>query len=159
MNIRRFRESDRERLKAITVICFEGVSVDQNIEKLHGIVGGHDWRWRKARDVDADVAANAEGVFVAEVDGEVVGYISTRVNRDTRIGGIPNFSVLPQCQKQGIGRALASAALEYLREQGMQLARIETLEQNAVGRHFYPQLGFREIARQIHFAMPLGEQA
>ena len=35
------------------------------------------------------------------------------------------------------------------------MAKIETLEQNPIGRHLYPSLGFQEIARQIHYAMPL----
>ena len=37
----------------------------------------------------------------------------------------------------------------------MTVAKIETLEQNTIGRHLYPSLGFREIARQIHYAMSL----
>jgi hypothetical protein len=37
----------------------------------------------------------------------------------------------------------------------MTVAKIETLEQNPIGRHLYPALGFREVARQIHFAMDL----
>ena len=37
----------------------------------------------------------------------------------------------------------------------MTVARIETLEQNPIGRQLYPSLGFLEVARQIHFAMPL----
>ena len=37
----------------------------------------------------------------------------------------------------------------------MQVAKIETLEQNPVGQALYPSLGFREVARQIHYAMRL----
>jgi hypothetical protein len=37
----------------------------------------------------------------------------------------------------------------------MTVAKIETLEQNPIGRRLYPALGFREVARQIHYAMPL----
>lgn len=159
LTIRRYRESDREVLKRITVVCFEGVSIDQNIEKLHGRVAGKDWRWRKARHVDNDIEANADGVLVAEVEGEVVGYVTARVDPESRIGGIPNLSVLPTHQKQGIGRKLLDAAIAYLRDGGMAFCRIETLVQNDIGRHFYPQLGFREVARQIHFVMPLAADA
>ncbi len=38
---------------------------------------------------------------------------------------------------------------------GMELARIETLEQNHIGQHLYPKLGFTEFARQIYFAKDL----
>ena len=39
----------------------------------------------------------------------------------------------------------------------MTVAKIETLEQNVIGRHLYPAIGFVEVARQIHYAMPLTE--
>jgi hypothetical protein len=38
----------------------------------------------------------------------------------------------------------------------MKLAKIETLMQNDIGSSFYPSVGFEEVARQIHYAMPLG---
>ncbi|CAN5803343.1 hypothetical protein BH10CHL1_BH10CHL1_20130 [soil metagenome] len=156
--IRPYQASDLDAIKEITIICFEGVSMDQNIEKRFGPIGGQDWRFRKARHVDADVAANAPGIFVAEVDRVVAGYVSTRLDRATQIGGIPNLGVLPAYRKQGIGRTLLETAITYLREQGMAYARIETLEQNAVGQKLYPSLGFQEFARQIHFIRPLEKQ-
>ena len=153
--IRKYQEGDLDAIKEITIICFDGVSMDQNIEKRFGHVGEHDWQFRKARHIDADVAANAEGIFVAEVEGVVAGYVTTRVDRVTQIGGIPNLGVLPAYRKQGIGRVLLETAITYLREQGMTYARIETLEQNPIGQHLYPSLGFQEFARQIHFVKPL----
>ena len=40
----------------------------------------------------------------------------------------------------------------------MTVAKIETLEQNPIGRHLYPSVGFIEVARQIHYAMPLSDR-
>ena len=37
----------------------------------------------------------------------------------------------------------------------MEVAKIETLDQNPIGQKLYPSLGFREVARQIHYAMRL----
>ena len=149
--IRKYRASDLEALKEITAICFEGVNIDQGIEELVGLVDGKDWRWRKKRHIDEDVVANAEGIFVAEVAGEVVGYVSTRIDPATKIGGIPNISVLPTYQKQGLGQKLLETALDYMAGQGMLYARIETLAQNEAGQHLYPKVGFQEVARQIHY--------
>jgi ribosomal protein S18 acetylase RimI-like enzyme len=56
---------------------------------------------------------------------------------------------------RGIGRKLIEAALAYFRQKGMAYAKIETLEQNRVGRHLYPSLGFKEVSRQIHYFMEL----
>ena len=46
-------------------------------------------------------------------------------------------------------------AITFLRGEGMEAVRIETLEQNPVGARFYPDVGFQEVARQIHYAMRL----
>ena len=155
MKIRRYRPSDLESLKTITAICFDGVSIDQNIERLYGIIRGKDWRWRKVRHIDDDAAANAHGIFVAEVDGQTVGYVTTRVDKAAGIGGIPNFAVLPEFQQKGIGRRLLDEAVAYFAAHGLSYARIETLDQNDVGAHFYPDFGFQEVARQIHYIMPI----
>ncbi|MAF10955.1 hypothetical protein CMK11_10950 [Candidatus Poribacteria bacterium] len=153
--IRPYRDTDLGALKAITVICFENVSIDANIERKFGRVGEHDWKWRKARHIDDDALAHPEGIFVAEVDARVVGYITSRADAESRVGWIPNLSVLPETQGRGIGRALMERCLSYLRDAGMKLAKIETLMQNDVGSTFYPSVGFQEVARQIHYAMPL----
>jgi len=159
MNIRTYRESDLETLREITAICFDGTSIDQNIEELHGVIAGKDWRWRKKRHVDVDVAVDKDGILVAEVDGEAVGYISCRPDRESGIGWIANFAVLPAHQKRGLGRALMDAALDYLRQQGMEYVKIEALEQNEIAPRFYSKLGFQETARQIHYIMPLAAKA
>ncbi|MBN1138850.1 MAG: GNAT family N-acetyltransferase [Anaerolineae bacterium] len=155
MTIRRYVKTDCEALQTITAVCFAGVSVDWAIEAQYGPVAGKDWRWRKARHIDADIAANAEGIFVAEEGNQVVGYVTTRVDQETQIGQIPNLAVLPEYQQRGLGKALIETALAYLAEQGMRYARIETLANNAVGQHVYPGMGFEEVARQIHYIKPL----
>ena len=150
--IRAYCPADLETLREITVVCFEGVSIDQNIEERLGLIGGRDWRWRKARHIDADAEGeNARGVFVGEIDGKIAGYVTARVDRESRVGQIPNLAVRPQHRGKGLGRELLQKALSYLREEGMECARIETLEQNPVGARLYPSEGFQEVARQIHY--------
>ena len=105
--------------------------------------------------MDADVAANSDGIFVYEDNGTVIGYITTRIDHESKIGGIPNLAVLPGHQGKGVGKDLMKAAFDYFEEQGMAVAKIETLDQNDIGQNFYPRSGFTEIARQIHYAMPL----
>ena len=155
--IRNYKPSDLQTLRQITAICFEEVSIDKNIEDRFGRIGDMDWKARKLSHIDDDAAANPDGIFVAEVDGEIAGYITTRLNAATRIGGIPNLAVLPKFQRRGIGRRLIEKALAYLQAEGMLYARIETLAQNPVGTHFYPDMGFTEVARQIHYIQPLSK--
>lgn len=153
--IRKYRAPDREILKEITMICFPKVSIDKNIEERFGKIGGKDWAWRKKRQIEADIEACHEGIFVAEIDGNVVGYITSRLDVEDKIGWIPNLAVLPAYQGQGLGKQLMQAALDNFRKEGMKLAKIETLEQNEVGARFYPKAGFVEVARQIHYVMSL----
>jgi len=154
--IRPYHPADLEALKEITALCFANVSIDANIEAQFGAIGNRDWRWRKLRHIDADVEGErAKGVFVWEEEGQVLGYITTRLDPESRIGWIPNTAVLPQHQGRGLGRQLMEHALEYFRGQGMEAAKIETLAQNEVGSRFYPSAGFVEVARQIHYLMRL----
>ena len=160
MLIRTYREADRETLKEITIACFgPSSSIDLNIERHFGLTNGKDWAWRKRRQIGSDIDANPTGVFVAEMDDVPVGYITTGFDRATKIGTIPNLAVLPAHGRQGIGRALIDRALAYFREEGMELARIETLASKPVGQQFYPSCGFVEVARQIHYAMSLKDQS
>lgn len=155
--IRPYRESDRSALRDLTVAAFDGVSIDHNIDRTLGPVAGRDWRWRKARAIDEDIDATGAEVAVAEDagTGAVVGYISLRHDREARVGWIPNLAVDSGLRGQGLGRRLIEHALARFRAEGMTVARIETLEQNPIGRHLYPSAGFVQVARQIHFAIAL----
>lgn len=155
MLIRPYRPEDLSAIQRITVESFEGVSIDRNIEAVYGQVAGKDWKARKARDVTTDCEVQPEGVFVAEHEGAVVGYITTRLDRFTGIGRIPNLAVDPRHRGGGLGTKLIQHALAWMTSQGMAMAKIETLEQNERGQALYPRFGFREVARQLHFVMPL----
>ena len=87
-----------------------------------------------------------------------MGYITTRLNPASRVGWIPNLAVDPGHQGKGMGRALIEHAIRCFLERGMEVAKIETLDQNPVGQRLYPSLGFVEVARQIHYAMRLDRQ-
>ena len=158
MIIRPFQPGDLARIQQITVDSFEGVSIDRNIQREFGSVAGKDWKARKARDVTGDCEVQPEGVFVAEVGGEVVGYVTTRLDRYSGIGRIPNLAVDARSRGRGAGSELIRHALEWMRRQGMSMAKIETLDQNERGQALYPRFGFREVARQIHYVMPLVDE-
>ena len=152
---RPYRPQDFATIQHLTVESFRGVTLEQNVENALGVLNAHDWKWRKARHVDEDVAANPTGIFVAEADGKVLGYISTRVDREAGRGRIPNLAVAAEARGQGLGRKLIEHALDYFRREGLEYAVIETMAQNAIGHHLYTSCGFQEVARQVHFAQKL----
>jgi ribosomal protein S18 acetylase RimI-like enzyme len=158
LHIRRFRAEDLEAILEITVLGFEPVCIDGSMERRFGPIAGTDWRSRKCRQIHEDVAADPDGILVCEVEGQVAGYITSNMNRDSGMGRIPNLATHPDHRRKGIARVLIAAVLDRFRREGMEVARIETLEQNEAGRALYPSFGFEEVARQIHFAARLQDR-
>jgi ribosomal protein S18 acetylase RimI-like enzyme len=155
VTIRPYRPDDLDAVKRLTVEAFDNVTLEKSVEDTLGILCGRDWRWRKARHLDEDAAANPAGIFVAEAEGRVVGYITTHVDREAGKGRIPNLAVAADFRGHGLGRRLIEHALDYFRREGLEYAMIETMAHNEVGQHLYPDCGFIEVARQIHYAMKL----
>lgn len=153
--IRNFDPDDLPKLQQITMEAFEPVSIDRNIERKYGVINGVDWKTRKADHIRLDAEREAEGIFVLEWGGVTVGYITCWCNRLAGIGNIPNLAVDGNYRGRGLGRRLIEHAIEYFRQQGMTHVRIETLDQNTVGKSLYPSLGFEEVARQVHYCMEL----
>ena len=153
--IRPYKKRDKEQVLQITEESFEGFCIDENVEKQFGRVGDMRWQERKRDGVAYDLDAHPSDCFVAELDGGAVGYVCTRLYRHDGIGHVANIAIALQYQGMGIGKELLGAALRHFRQEGIDYARIETLEQNFKGQEFYPSIGFREVARQIYYFMKL----
>ncbi len=149
MIIRNEKKSDIEVISEITIAAFENHPHSNNTEQF--IIG-------------ALRAANALTVsLVAEIEGRVVGHIAfspvTISGRNCDWYGIGPVSVLPDCQKQGIGKSLINEGLRLLRESGAEGCML-------VGDpDYYKRFGFRNIPELIlegvpkenFLALPFGE--
>lgn len=85
-----------------------------------------------------------EWVFVAEEEGRVVGFVTFRLDRDSKIAEIGNNAVDPDCGLKGIGQQMYAAALDYFRQEGMEAAKVGTgLDwAHAPARRAYERAGF-----------------
>ncbi len=93
---------------------------------------------------DGWVAALADPgveVYVAEVDGAVVGSVAVEDE------WLRTLYVVPSRWGAGTGTALHDYALERVRQTGVPDARLWTLEGNAAGRRFYERRGWVETGR------------
>jgi ribosomal protein S18 acetylase RimI-like enzyme len=153
--IRAYRKTDCEAVLRITEESFEGFCMDYNMEQHFGRIAGTTWRERKRDGIQYELRRHGEHTLVAALDGEVVGYVCTRIEVDYATGHIANLAVAKAYQSRGIGKMLLRQALDHLRECGMRYARIETLEQNFKGRQLYPTFGFKEIGRQVYYLREL----
>jgi ribosomal protein S18 acetylase RimI-like enzyme len=85
-------------------------------------------------------------VLVAELDGEVAGYI--RIGRVFPIAAsdhvlmITGIAVDPACQRRGIGRALLDAAVAEARARGVRRLTLRVLAHNEGAVRLYEQAGF-----------------
>jgi len=104
--------------------------------------------------------------LVAEVDGEVVGYIMTRVEYGSSVfnplklvrkGHIVSLAVLPRYRRRGIGSALLREALRRLREvYSCEEAYLEVRVSNEPAINLYKKYGF-QVVRVLHMYYLDGE--
>jgi putative acetyltransferase len=90
--------------------------------------------------------------LVAEIDGQVAGHIafSPVIVSDGATGwyGLGPVSVLPDYQKQGIGKSLINEGLSFLKDMGGQGCAL-------VGDpKYYKRFGFKNYPELIHEGVP-----
>ena len=105
ITIRGYKSRDQARIRELTLEGFDGVSIDQNADRLLGLDTPPLWRARKWAGVQAELEASPADHFVAELDGDVIGYITTRPQPDAGIGQIPNMAVDARYRRRGRGLA------------------------------------------------------
>lgn len=153
-----YRVEHLPRILELTAEGFQGVSIDHIVEQRFGFIEP-GWQERKLTDLRAAAAREPEGIFVALKEDEVIGFITVTISRQKSLGRIADMVVDARYRRQGIGSRLIERALQYMKEQGMRLAKIETLTNNEAGQAAYPKHGFVEVARQVHYIMPLQDKA
>jgi len=93
--------------------------------------------------------------LVAEVDGRIVGYVMTRVDRGLgyvywkpfkKLGHIVSIAVLPEFRRRGIGMRLMIEAMRRLKEvYGASEVYLEVRVSNDAAIRLYEKLGFRKV--------------
>ena len=108
-----------------------------------GLADGYrSWLLREAKAKDAVV-------LVAEVDGQVVGYVYGRLEeRDWNAlldahGGLHDLWVDPEGRGTGAGKALAEAMLDALTKLGAKRIVLSASPKNETAQRLFARLGFR----------------
>lgn len=104
--------------------------------------------WKKEGFMDAVCSPNAI-YFVAEEDGEIVGYAGLWAALDE--GEITNVSVKSGCWGRHVGRALMNAMLEAGSRAGVASFFLEVRESNARAISLYRSCGFTEAGIRKNF--------
>lgn len=101
------------------------------------------WNQTEA-DWELFLSASPEGCFVSEVDGHVVGTVTT-ISYEDRFAWIGMVLVNPEFRKRGIGSALLQQAVGHLDSRGIACIKLDATPQ---GRPVYEKLGF-EVEYEI----------
>jgi ribosomal protein S18 acetylase RimI-like enzyme len=94
----------------------------------------------------SDAPFDTEGVIVAEVEGEVAGYVAlghpTGLASNRHVLSVRGLAVAPGFQGRGLGRALLRAAVEEARRRGARRLTLRVLGSNSAARALYESSGF-----------------
>jgi diamine N-acetyltransferase len=91
---------------------------------------------------------DSEGVFVALLDGKPVGMVGVNSNwvsyrEMKKVGEIHEIFVKSELKRRGIGQMLMDAAMEYIKDKGLDTFELWVGKTNETAIKFYKKLGFR----------------
>lgn len=89
--------------------------------------------------------------LVAEVEGRIIGFATTRASHDTETTGYGELCALyldPEYWGCGFGSALHAAACAHLRSSGFEKAVLWVMVGNARAERFYEAMGWRTDGTQ-----------
>ncbi|MFX1368933.1 MAG: GNAT family N-acetyltransferase [Promethearchaeota archaeon] len=91
-----------------------------------------------------------EGIFVAELWGDIAGFIACFVEKkpDSIYGEITGIGVLPARRRKGVATALIQKATEYFLAAGVEEIYCEVYEENTPSQMLIMAYGFREVGRR-----------
>jgi GNAT superfamily N-acetyltransferase len=109
---------------------YAGIVPEEYIATLNEAERASAWRDRLTRDIR---------VYIADLDGEIVGFISGGAIREpvqTYDAELYAIYLLKHAQRQGVGTALLKKLAEWLSSKGFTSMIVWVLEKNP-SRHFY----------------------
>ena len=112
----------------------------------HGIRGEREW----IRGFDNRLSV----LYVAEVDGRVVGQADGRISQFAKARHVASFgiAIIRAYRGLGIGTALMTRVLAWMKDRGIEKAVLEVFSTNERAIALYRKLGFEvEAIRQRHY--------
>lgn len=102
------------------------------------------------------LADPGQPVWVAEVDGSALGFISLQSEgdppaalRSPALVRCDGAFVVPGARRRGVGAALLEAALGWARDSGFTGCTVDFESANPAGARFWPRAGFRPILHSL----------
>lgn len=136
--IEKAKKTDLDKLAELYLEGYKGLE-EYSYTHPEDVKAYMDWLWRR----------DPEGMFVAKVEGKIVGFVAGDANwfskrEHRKVGAIHEIVVHPEYRGMGIGHALMEKILEYFRSKGLDLAELWVGDENHKAIEFYRKFGFRE---------------
>lgn len=133
------------------------MGMSKRLEDRFGVQGGRSWDDWTAQDIGGAVRQRLDTCLVAEVDGQLAGWVTWIINRDRNQGQIGYNGVAPEFRGHGLGTALVQMALDKLREANLPIAVVVTGldDGHAPARHVYEKCGFEPFHQSVTYVMEL----
>jgi [ribosomal protein S18]-alanine N-acetyltransferase len=94
-------------------------------------------------------------LFVAEMDGAVVGFAVGKAVPASEVGELESVAVLPDVRRTGVGRALCDVVIVWCREQRVASVELEVRSASDGARRLYERAGFVvEGVRKGYYSKP-----
>jgi mycothiol synthase len=106
------------------------------------------------RDLDdrkAEPWFDPAGFFLAERDGELVGFHWTKVHAEEGLGEVYVVGVRPDAQGGGLGRSLTTVGLRHLAGRGVPVAMLYVDADNGAAVSVYERLGFETYETDLMY--------
>ncbi|MGW3115397.1 mycothiol synthase [Streptomyces sp. NPDC001091] len=97
---------------------------------------------RDLDDRESEAWFDPAGFFLAEKDGELIGFHWTKTHAEERLGEVYVVGVRPGSQGGGLGKALTMIGLRHLAGQGLPTAMLYVDADNKAAVSVYERLGF-----------------
>lgn len=99
-----------------------------------------------------------KGFRVAEMEGEVIGYLVVRRESVRRSRAeLPTFAVREDMRRRGVGSALMRQTLGYLESTGVRRLDLQVNIRNGAARRFYKRHGFKTLRTLRGYYGPEGD--
>jgi ribosomal protein S18 acetylase RimI-like enzyme len=152
--IRPATAQDEDRIAELSLLAWEPV-----FASMLDVVGPAIFRqlftddWRAYQEKDVRRACGTYHVWVAEVDGKVVGFTAVDLPEGEHHGEIYMIAVDPAAQGKGYGRDLTEWAVAQMLAEGRTLAIVNTGGDpgHASARATYEKAGFVSLPAEQYF--------
>ncbi len=126
MILRAFKSSDLQTLYKIDRACFPpGISYS-------------------TRELDRFVSHPKSKTWIAEDDGEMVGFLIAG-QEPRKVGHIITIDVVKTRRRAGVGTALMDESEKWARQKGLKLIYLETADDNRAAQNFYTARGYAKV--------------